>query len=90
MHHRGIIIGRHLSNGPRHRPGAGSGWGVLAIWIVGGLLSFCGALCYGELAAAYPDQEGGDYVYLSKAYGKWAGFLFGWAQLAVIRPETLP
>jgi amino acid transporter len=51
-------------------------------------LSLCGALCYAELATAYP-QEGGDYVYLSRAYGSWAGFLFGWAQLAVVRPGDI-
>ena len=48
----------------------------------------CGALSYAELATAYP-QEGGDYVYLSRAYGKWAGFLFGWAQLAIVRPGDI-
>jgi APA family basic amino acid/polyamine antiporter len=86
----GIIIGAGIYQmAPDIARGAGSGWGVLVIWIVGGLLSFCGALCYGELAAAYPDQEGGDYVYLSKAYGQWAGFLFGWAQLTVIRPGDI-
>jgi amino acid transporter len=58
---------------------------VLVIWAVGGLLSLCGALGYAELASAYP-REGGDYVYLSRAYGRWAGFLFGWMQLSVVRP----
>ena len=62
--------------------------GVLAIWLVGGLLSLFGALGYAELATAYP-QEGGDYVYLSRAYGKWAGFLFGWIQLAIVRPGDI-
>ena len=66
----------------------GRRWGVLAIWIVGGLLSLCGALSYAELATAYPGA-GGDYVYLSKAYGRWAGFLFGWAQLTVVRPGDI-
>jgi amino acid transporter len=66
-----------------------SGWaGVLVIWIAGGLLSLCGALGYAELATTYP-QEGGDYVYLSRAYGRWAGFLFGWLQLAIVRPGDI-
>ena len=60
----------------------------MALWIVGGLLSLCGALSYAELATAYP-VAGGDYVYLSKAYGRWAGFLFGWAQLTVVRPGDI-
>jgi amino acid transporter len=85
----GIIIGAGIYQmAPDIAKGAGSWWGVLAIWIVGGLLSLCGAICYAELATAYP-KEGGDYVYLSRAYGKWAGFLFGWAQLTVVRPGDI-
>jgi amino acid transporter len=56
---------------------------ALAVWVVCGLLAFIGALCYAELATAYP-RVGGDYVYLTRAFGPWLGFLFGWAQLAVI------
>jgi len=85
----GIIIGAGIYQmAPDIAKGAGCWWGVLALWIVGGLLSLCGALCYAELATAYPKQ-GGDYVYLSHAYGKWAGFLFGWAQLTVVRPGDI-
>ena len=85
----GIIIGAGIYQmAPDIAKGAGSGWGVMAIWVVGGLLSLCGALSYAELATAYP-VEGGDYVYLSKAYGRWAGFLFGWAQLTVVRPGDI-
>ena len=82
----GIIIGVGIYQmAPAIAKGAFSWWGVLAIWVVGGLLSLCGALGYAELASAYP-REGGDYVYLSRAYGPWAGFLFGWVQLAIVRP----
>jgi amino acid transporter len=85
----GIIIGAGIYQmAPDIAKGAGSAGGVMAIWIVGGLLSLCGALSYAELATAYP-KEGGDYVYLSKAYGRWAGFLFGWAQLTVVRPGDI-
>jgi amino acid transporter len=85
----GIIIGAGIYQmAPDIAKGAGSWWGVIAIWIVGGLLSLCGALGYAELATAYP-KEGGDYVYLSRAYGPWAGFLFGWGQLAIIRPGDI-
>jgi len=85
----GIIIGAGIYQmAPDIAKGAGSAWGVLAIWIVGGVLSLAGALSYAELATAYP-KEGGDYVYLSKAYGRWAGFLFGWAQLTVVRPGDI-
>jgi amino acid transporter len=56
---------------------------AIALWAVCGLLALVGALCYAELATAYP-RTGGDYVYLGRAFGPWVGFLFGWAQLAVI------
>lgn len=55
----------------------------LLVWVVGGVLSLVGAACYAELASAYP-RSGGDYVYLTKAFGPLSGFLFGWAQLTVI------
>src|SRR5262249_20832181 len=57
--------------------------GVIAVWALGGFLSLIGALVYAELASTYP-RSGGDYVYLTRAYGRWVGFLFGWAQLAVV------
>jgi basic amino acid/polyamine antiporter, APA family len=85
----GIIIGAGIyQTAPDVAKGIGNGWGVLAIWACGGLLSLCGAMGYAELATAYP-REGGDYVYLSRAYGRWAGFLFGWAQLAIVRPGDI-
>jgi len=85
----GIIIGVGIYQvAPGVAKGTGNGWGFLAIWLVGGVLSLCGALGYAELATAYP-REGGDYVYLSRAYGRWAGFLFGWVQLAVVRPGDI-
>jgi len=85
----GIIIGVGIYQmAPDIAKGVYCWWGVLAIWLVGGLLSLFGALGYAELASAYP-QEGGDYVYLSRAYGRWAGYLFGWIQLAIVRPGDI-
>jgi amino acid transporter len=85
----GIIIGAGIYQmAPDIAKGVGGGWGVLGLWVLGGVLSLCGALSYAELATAYP-EEGGDYVYLSRAYGSWAGFLFGWAQLAIVRPGDI-
>ncbi len=85
----GIIVGVGIyQTAPDVAKGAGSWSGVLLIWVAGGLLSLCGALGYAELASAYPGQ-GGDYVYLSRAYGRWAGFLFGWMQLGVTRPGDI-
>lgn len=57
--------------------------GALAIWLLGGFISWCGAVCYAELATTYP-RDGGDYEYLSRAFGRWSGFLFGWAQLTTV------
>jgi amino acid transporter len=85
----GIIIGAGIyQTAPHVAQGAGCSWRVFLFWAAGGVLSLCGALNYAELAAAYP-EEGGDYVYLSRAYGRWAGFLFGWMQLAVVRPGDI-
>ena len=50
---------------------------------LGGGLSLVGALCYAELATTYA-RSGGDYEYLTQAYGRWAGFIFGWAQLVAV------
>jgi len=85
----GIIIGAGIFvAAPAVARGTGSGVGVLALWFLGGLLSFCGAVGYAELATTYPEQ-GGDYVYLSRAYGRWAGFIFGWLQTLVVRPGDI-
>jgi amino acid transporter len=54
-------------------------------WLVGGLVVLCGALTYGELAAAFP-RSGGIYVFLREAWGPLPAFLFGWAELLIIRP----
>ena len=56
---------------------------ILAVWVVGGLLSFFGALAFAELGAAYP-EAGGAYVYLRESYGPLVAFLFGWAVFFVI------
>ena len=56
---------------------------AMITWAGAGLLSLIGALCYAELATTYP-RDGGDIVYLNRAYGDWSGFLFGWVQLTVI------
>jgi amino acid transporter len=58
-------------------------WAGLSVWVLGGLLALVGAFCYAELATTYP-RDGGDYIYLTRAFGPWCGFLFGWAQLTVV------
>lgn len=61
---------------------------MMAVWVVGGVLSFFGALAFSELAAAYP-QAGGMYVYLREAYGRLVAFLFGWALFFVIESGSI-
>ena len=56
---------------------------ILAVWVVGGLLSFFGALSFGELSAALP-EAGGAYIFLRESYGKMIAFLFGWTLFLVI------
>jgi amino acid transporter len=60
---------------------------MLAVWVLGGLISLCGALSVAELAASLP-QTGGWYVYLRAAWGRLAGFLFGWSELVLIRASA--
>ncbi len=63
----------------------GSPLWVLIVWLVMGGMAVCGALCYGELAARYP-QAGGSYVYLREAFGRPLAFLYGWMALLVMDP----
>jgi APA family basic amino acid/polyamine antiporter len=56
---------------------------ILGVWVLGGVLTLCGALTYGELGAMFP-RAGGIYHYLKEAYGTPIGFLYGWASFLVI------
>lgn len=85
----GIIIGAGIyETTPVVAACMGSGPRTLFIWLAGGLLALTGALCYAELATTYP-RSGGDYVYLTRAYGRTMGFLFGWTQLVIVRPGDI-
>jgi len=85
----GIVVGVSIFKVPPiifgHAGTPGTG---LALWAFGGLLSVIGACCYAELATTYP-HSGGDYHYLTVAFGRSIGFLFGWAQLAVILTSSI-
>ncbi len=61
---------------------------VLLFWLLGGLASFVGALCYAELMSAYP-HAGGDYHYLSRAFGSAPSFLYAWARMVVIQTGSI-
>jgi APA family basic amino acid/polyamine antiporter len=63
----------------------GSPMWLLVVWLVMGGMALCGALCYGELAARYP-EAGGGYVYLREAYGSAVAFMYGWMAFLVMDP----
>jgi APA family basic amino acid/polyamine antiporter len=85
----GTVIGSGIFLVPAEMLQAvGSARLVYAAWIVGGLLSFFGALTYAELGAMKP-EAGGEYVYLRDAYGPLAGFLYSWTWLLVARPAVI-
>jgi amino acid transporter len=61
---------------------------LLIVWVVGGALAMCGALTLAEVAGAFP-HTGGIYVFLREGWGRLAAFLFGWAELVIIRAAAL-
>ena len=61
---------------------------VFSIWLVGGLLAMSGALAMAEIAGAYPNT-GGIFHFILKAWGRLPAFVFGWAQLSLIRAASL-
>lgn len=61
---------------------------MFGLWLLGGLVSLVGALCYAELATTYPNA-GGDYHFLQRAYGRSVAFLFGWARFSVITTGSI-
>lgn len=80
----GTVIGAGIFKAPSVVAGQlSSGMDFLLIWVVGGLISVIGALCYAELASGWP-HAGGEYHFLSKAYGKHTAYFYGWARSTVI------
>ncbi len=85
----GTVIGSGIFIVPRTMiRSVGSPELVFLVWIVGGLLSLAGALTYAELAAAMP-EAGGEYVYLTEAYGPIWGYLYGWTQMWVAKSGSI-
>ena len=88
----GLVVGITIGSGIFRTPAGiaarvpDPAW-MLAVWLLGGAISMCGALSVAELAASLP-HTGGWYVYLREAWGRLAGFLFGWAELVLIRASA--
>jgi APA family basic amino acid/polyamine antiporter len=88
-----IVVGTIIGSGIFRVPGAmmasvGTAKMVYLAWIVGGLLSFFGALTYAELGAMKP-AAGGEYVYVRDAYGPLLGFLYAWTWFTVAKPASI-
>ena len=89
----GLVIGITIGGGIFRTP-AGIATRVpepslmMGVWILGGIIVMCGALAFAELSAAMP-ETGGMYVYLREGWGRPWGFLYGWAQLVLIRAAAL-
>ena len=85
----GIVIGAGIFRTPSIVAGnAASEAAVYLAWALGGVVSLLGALVYAELATTYP-HSGGDYYYLTRAFGRRLAFLFGWARMSVIQTGTI-
>lgn len=61
---------------------------MMAVWVAGGMFALCGALALAELSGAFP-ETGGAYVFIREGFGRLPAFLFGWAELTLIRAASL-
>ncbi len=85
----GVVIGAGIFKTPSLvAANSGSQGTVLLVWLAGGAISLMGALCYAELTSTYP-HVGGDYYYLSRAFGRSLSFLFAWARMTVIQTGSI-
>ncbi|SFH77036.1 APC family permease [Halpernia frigidisoli] len=66
----------------------GSGFWLIVVWIITGIMTIAAAISYGELSALFP-KAGGQYTYITKIFGKMTGFLYGWGLFTVIQTGTI-
>lgn len=85
----GVVIGAGIFKAPSLVAGSvpSAGW-MFALWVAGGLIALVGALCYAELATTYP-SAGGEYHFLSRAFGRGTALLYAWARFAVITTGSI-
>ncbi|WP_084360754.1 APC family permease [Hydrogenophaga palleronii] len=85
----GLVVGIGIFRTPSIvASGVDSEWMFILVWVLGGLVTLIGALCYAELCAAHP-HAGGEYHFLSRAYGRPLAMLFGWARCTVIQTGSI-
>src|SRR2546426_428983 len=85
-----VVVGSTIGSGIFRTPATVAGRVddmplLLLAWVLGGVVALCGALTYAELAAMFP-RSGGIYVFIREGFGPLPAFLFGWAELLIIRP----
>ena len=84
----GLVIGSGIFSSPASvNSNAGSPGAALLVWLLSGILAWTGAASYAELGGAIP-LNGGAQTYLSKIFGEWAGFLFSWCAVIVLKPGS--
>ncbi|HEX2544033.1 MAG TPA: amino acid permease [Ramlibacter sp.] len=85
----GVVVGAGIFKAPSLVAGmAGSVEWMMGAWLLGGVISLIGALCYAELTTTWP-HAGGDYHFLRRAYGPGVSFLFAWARFSVIATGSI-
>lgn len=85
----GIVVGIGIFKTPQMvAANVDSEFGFVAAWLAGGVVTLVGALVYAELGSAYP-STGGEYAFLSRAFGRGVGLLFAWARLTVIQTGAI-
>src|SRR5690606_24774769 len=85
----GIVVGAGIFRTPSLIAANTGSWELfLSTWLLGGLVSLIGALCYAELTTTFPNT-GGDYHFLMRAFGKRFAFLFAWARVSVIQTGSI-
>ena len=84
----GITIGAGIYSTPQIIAGYLSHFNtIILLWIIVGVFVFISGLIYSELGTRLP-STGGEYVYISRVFGPFAGFMFGWAQLFIVRTSA--
>ena len=85
----GLIVGAGIFRSPPIVAGnVADVWSFFAVWVAGGLVALAGALCYAELASAYP-HPGGEYHVLRYTFGQSTGFMLGWARMTVMQTGSI-
>lgn len=85
----GMVIGVGIFKAPSMVAGNTTGtFEFLGAWLLGGLVSLCGALVYAELASRYP-HTGGEYSFLTRGLGRGTAFLFAWSRMTVIQTGAI-